>query len=758
MTNSLSLRVSAIRSQNPRGFGGCIFTGRMVNAAGDVRDASSYYVVKVSGKLLGPARIQVGQWWGVKGESARYDRDVNGYRVTEWQIVAEDISMLRPSGEHIVNFLAESEDFQRIGLVKARKLWDTFGNLLYDLLDSGDAPALAAVIGHDRATQVVAAWAAHGNTHTLQWLQKNGFEVGIGRKVVAYFGKEAQERLEEDPYRLLSFCATWAKVDRLARDLFDVSEADPRRLAGAVEEALYRVFDDGHTRIPIPTLASRLASVLDGPCLELAREALANGLSNGSFVIGASGNVHPIGAWVMEVTVARALLARLTLENNRPLLNDVQIDMMLAAYEARECIELNAEQRLAVHTSSTNALSLIVGGAGVGKTTVLKALYEVYDKTRTNIFQVALAGRAAKRMLEATGRPASTIASFMRTVKEDDLAGRCVVVIDEASMVDIITMSRLCEMLPPHVRIVLAGDTGQLMPVGPGLVLHALARVARIPKVELKVVKRYGGDIALAAQAVRDGIWPELASDATSPISFLPCAAPAIADLVVGLYADDVENTQILSARKNSVDGTKAINTLCQNRFTRHGRPLLVYLDEFQSMAGTGFYLGDQLLCTRNLWDWGLQNGSLGRLVEIEDKPRLLMNSEGVELGHAIGWVLWDDGERRPVLECMLDDLELGNAVTVHKAQGSQWRRVIVVLTGSKMLDRTLIYTAMTRAQSQVVLVGDPVAARRAVEGVPRAHTRMVGIDTLLHEYTLELALDAGSANGVDGGCTVVCN
>jgi exodeoxyribonuclease V alpha subunit len=719
--------------------GGCIFTGRTIDDVGNVLDAKSYYVVKVGNKLLGPARVQVGQWWRVSGESSRYDRDINGYRVTEWQIVAQDVSLLQLSGEHIVSFMAESEEFQGIGLVKARKLWDTFGESLYGFLDQGDATTLAEVLGEDRAKQVVSAWAINGDTRTFQWLQKNGFEVAVGRKVVSYFGMEAREKLEEDPYRLLSFCATWAQVDKFARAHFAVEEVDPRRLQGAVEEALYRVFEDGHTRIPIPALVSRLESVLDGPCKEMAREALASGLSNGSFIIGANGNVHPIGAWIMEATVARALLARLTVANNLPLLHPAHVDAVVAAYEGGEGITLNDEQRLAIHTSAANALSLIVGGAGVGKTTVLKALYKVYDETRTRIFQVALAGRAAKRMLEATGRPASTIASFLKTVKEDDLAGRCVLVVDEASMVDIITMSRLCEMLPAHVRIVLAGDTGQLMPVGPGLVLHALARVASIPKVELKVVKRYGGGIALAAQAVRDGIWPELASDATAPIAFLTCAAPAIADLVVGLYADDVENTQILSARKNSLDGTKAINTLCQSRFTRHGRPLLVYLDEFQSMAGTGFYLGDQLLCNRNLWDWGLQNGSLGRLVEIEDTPRLLTNSEGLEIGHAIGWVLWDDGERRPILESMLDDFELGNAVTVHKAQGSQWRRVIVVLTGSRMLDRTLIYTAMTRAQSQVILVGDPVAAQRAVEGLPRANTRLVGLDSLLEEYIADL-------------------
>lgn len=731
----LALRVSTIRSQNPCGFGGCIFTGRAIDGHGNVVDAHSYFVIKASGALLAGAEIQVGQWWTVRGPRSRFDREVNGFQMTEWQLEAEAITMLQPSGEHIVSFIADSEDFRGIGRVKARKLWERFHEELYALLDCGDIAALSTVLSEEHASLAVNAWKLLGDSRTLQWLQKHGFDVGVGRKVAAFFGTKTQTMVEEDPYRLLSFCASWKQVDKFARQQFNVAESDPRRLQGAVEEALYRLFEDGHTRIPIPSIVSRLAAVLDGPCREMALDALSNGLSNGSFIIGADGNVHPIGAWIMEATVARAMRARLTAANGIPLLHSAHVDAVVAAYETGEGIALNDEQRLAIHTSAANALSLIVGGAGVGKTTVLKALYKVYDETRTRIFQVALAGRAAKRMLEATGRPASTIASFLKTAKEEDLAGRCVLVVDEASMVDIITMSRLCEMLPPHVRIVLAGDTAQLMPVGPGLVLHALARVAGIPKVELKVVKRYGGEIALAAQAVRDGIWPELASDASRPISFIPCAAPAIADLVVGLYADDVENTQILSARKNSVDGTKAINTLCQNRFTRHGRPLLIYLDEFQSMAGTGFYLGDQLLCTKNLWDWGLLNGSLGRLVEIEDTPRLLTNSEGVELGHAIGWVLWDDGERRPVLESMLDDLELGNAVTVHKAQGSQWGRVIVVLTGSKMLDRTLIYTAMTRAQSQVILVGDPEAAKRAVEGIPRANTRMVGLDSLLQEY-----------------------
>ena len=732
-----TLRVTAIRSQNPKGFGGCIFSGKAIGESGQVTDASAYYVVKASARATGGVKVQPGQWWKVSGTAYERIADVNGYRVTEWQLEATSGDLMRPSGKHIIAFIADCPAFVGIGYVKASKLWDTFGDGLYEILDRRDTAALAPVLSSETANVMIAAWAEYGDLKTLQWFASHGLNLGIGSKVLAFYGDEAIRKLEADPYRLLSFCATWGQVDKLARNFFSIKHDDPRRLHGAVEEALYRTFAEGHTRITASVLFARLANILDGHCRNIASKAFASGRTNGSCIVDVNGGVHPIGAWIMEATVARAIVSRVTGNDSLPVLSPGHVDAVIDVYESEEGIALNDEQRLAIHTSSAHSLSLIVGGAGVGKTTVLKGLYRVFDETRTRVFQMALAGLAAKRMQEASGRPASTIASFLRSAKEHDMSGDCVVVVDEASMVDIITMSRLCEILPSHVRIVLVGDIGQLMPVGPGLVLHALVRLPDIPQVELKLVKRYSGAIARAAQSVRDGIWPELSDDATAPIAFLPCAVGAIADLVVDLYARDAENTQILSARKSGVDGTLAINTLCQIKFTRHNRPLLVYLDEFDSMAGTGFYIGDQLLCTKNLWEWNLQNGSVGRLVEIEDTPQLLTSAEGAEIGHVIGWAVWDGGERRPILKSMLDNIELGNAVTVHKSQGSQWERVIVVLTGSRMMDRTLIYTAMTRAQNQVILVGDPVVARRAVEGLPRVDSRLVGLVELIEEYTV---------------------
>lgn len=742
MSDALTLRVTTIRSQNPRGFGGCLFTGTPIDGHGNVVETRAYYVVRAAGTLLGETRVHVGQWWRVAGPAQSNVLTVNGYHLTEWQIDARELALLLPSGEHIVGFMADSEEFQGIGRVKARKLWERFGEELYTLLDQGDVAALAQVLTVESAHQVAAAWARHGDSRTLQWLQRQGFELALGRKVISFFGSETPAQLEADPYRLLSFCASWKQVDALARSQFGIDEEDPRRLQGAVEEACYRLFGEGHTAASLWMLMTRLEAILGvqtPQCRWRPRvsDALSQGFTNGSFIIGEDHDIHPLGPLVMETTVARAVAHRLTLQGPLPLLTAPDVAAVIGDFETSEGLTLNREQRFAIKMAAIQPFVLITGGAGVGKTTVLKALYTIYDRANVRVFQLALAGRAAKRMQEATGRSASTLAGFLRNVKQDDLAQPAVVVVDEASMVDIISMSRLCELLPPHVRLVLVGDPSQLMPVGPGLVLHALSATPDVPRVELKVVKRYGGDIQAAARAIRDGVWPALPGDEAAPIAFISCGTRGGADAsleqtVLRLFMQAPAQTQILCSRRRGIDGTGTLNTLCQARFTQAAQPLLVWDDEHDAWAHTGFHLGDPLLCTRNLWEHGLQNGSLGQLVHIEDEPLQFTNDTGDELGRVLAWAEWDDGERRPLFESMLDDLELGYAITVHKAQGSQWPRVIVPLTGNRLLDRTLVYTAVTRAQQQVLLVGDPEAARAAVERPPRAQQRQVALGSLL--------------------------
>lgn len=202
-----------------------------------------------------------------------------------------------------------------------------------------------------------------------------------------------------------------------------------------------------------------------------------------------------------------------------------------------------------------------------------------------------------------------------------------------------------------------------------------------------------------------------------------------MADLVVDLYALDPQNTQILAPLRNGPPGTKNLNSRCQARFTKCNASVTRWNIEFSQAEHCGLNLGDVVLCTRNLWDKGLQNGSLGRVVEVEPAPTQLPTEDDP----VVAWVEWDDGMRRALTPDMLESIELGYAVTVHKAQGSQWPRIIVPLTGSRLLDRTLLYTAVTRAQRQVILVGDEEAARLAVIKTPRVVERRVALDLALN-------------------------
>lgn len=733
MSVSMTVRVATIRFQRPTGFGVVIFSGVPVDAAGSTTDASTYLVVRASRAVLGPTRVERGQWWSVRGPVVEREVTADGYLLKELQLDADEARLARPSGEHIVRYLAENSAFEGIGTVKAQRLWDEHGERLYEVLDGADTAALAKTLTKEVSERLVQAWTSQGESRTLQWLHAQGFEPRLGRKVLAYFGSDARERIEEDPYRLLSFCADWKTVDRLAREKFSVSLHDPKRVRGAVEEACYRAFADGHTAMLSAELMERVGPLLGKPppgvrWRDQLALAVTTGLENGSFVKSHHG-LQPLGAVVMERQVAHAAQLRLT-RSSAPLLPGQAVDRLISEVNAMDGVVLNAEQQAAIHAAATHEFLCITGGAGVGKTTALKALYRLFDVTGFRVFQVALAGRAAKRMQEATGRPAQTIASFLKGFEESQMDGPTVLVIDEASMVDVISMSRLCSVLPPHVRLILVGDPHQLMPVGPGLVLHALQGAPGVPTVELKTVKRYGGAIAAAAAAIRAGRWPTLTADEAEAVAFLPCADELIGETVVELMALDPGNSQTLCAVRNGPAGTKALNALCQERFTSGASEVMTWNDEFDCLERVGFRVGDVVLCTRNLWSIGLQNGSLGRVVEVgvAQVPTTDAMSDDNK-SPPLAWVEWDDGQRLPLTEDMLDDVELGFAVTVHKAQGSQWPRVIVPVTRNRMLDRTLLYTAVTRAQKQVLLVGDEAAAREAVLAPPRSTLRQVGLD-----------------------------
>lgn len=260
--SSTVIRVSQIRSASPKGRGGVIFSGRAVSEDGEIIEGGTLYVVVAPFNVIDAGLVEPGQWWRVAGEIAEQVRIVDNYKYREWQIEAVTAELVRPSGEHLITLMAGSPAFDGIGTVKARKLWERFGERLYELLDAGDVDTLASVLTVDVARQAVAAWAQFGDTKTLQWLHTQGFPAGLGKKLIAFFGSNTARAIEADPYRLLSFCAGWREVDSLALNHFKVFLDDRRRLQGAIEEALYRAFAAGHTVTSIDALESRLAPLL----------------------------------------------------------------------------------------------------------------------------------------------------------------------------------------------------------------------------------------------------------------------------------------------------------------------------------------------------------------------------------------------------------------------------------------------------------------------------------------------------------------
>lgn len=722
---SFTVRVCVVRSQNPQGRGGAIFTAIQIDEYGARLDAKTHLVVKAPHWLL-HAPIEVGQFWRVSGETTPNTIIVNGYRLTELTLTAETMELLRPSGEHIITLLAEGEAFAGIGIVKARRLWDHFGEDLYAILDAGNVKQLEEVMTAEAAVSLADSWHRWGDTFTLQWLQSKGFSVTLGRKVIAYFSPQPALKIEEDPYRLISFAADWATTDKLAREALGIAEDDPRRLAGAVEQSLYAAFDAGHTCVKRSEASRRVGALLSCNQINLVNRALAEAHTRGCFLLRAD-RLHAVGPYVMERGIAESIAQRAV--QPQSLLDHAAFSAVLTWCQADSGMVLEPSQIDALAVANANSIAVITGGAGTGKTTVLRTFFHLCSAAGWPIFAMALSGRAARRIGEATGHPASTIAGFLNRFNLAEAPERAVVVIDEASMLDLPAAYRLIRHLPEGYRFLLVGDPHQLPPVGPGLMLHELAHQAGVPRIELQQVKRYGGRVAEAARAIRQGQWPELPDDPHSEIAFLPCALRDINDVVLDLLTDDPNATQILCAtRTAAAGGAKAINALCAAARHANSEELLLWNHEFGSVQGTGFRVGSPVICLANDWEKNLQNGSLGVIVSVEPPQR------DSAPGQCFGRIRWDDGQERDLTSDLLPQLELAYAVTIHKAQGSQFPRIIVPVRSSRLLDRTLLYTAITRAQGQAILVGDMAAARAAVEAPPHASLRQVALGSMLDE------------------------
>jgi exodeoxyribonuclease V alpha subunit len=410
------VKVLEVRTQNKFGV---IFRGQRVSLHGEIQDTNEILIVKAYFRDLG-VPVLPGQWWQVTGRiEKRIFVNNHGFEMTEAQLTVDSggAQAYLPSGSHIVDYLTRNPRFKGIGKVTAERLWDSWLEMLYEILDTADIDRLCQVVTEQKAIALIAGWREEGLSNSLQWLQKHGIGLDIGRRILAYFGADVDAKISENPYRLLSFSAGWAEVDSIAREKLQIKFDDHRRLSAAIEETVYKRFSLGDTYVERNDLVAGLRIILkdEGHDRTLIERAIENSRLTGRLLFDSEGNAYSLGASILENIVVDGILLRIGRQNLT-----CSVEQIIADYESAEVagFKLNAEQRQAVQLIAENDFSVITGGAGCGKTTVLKCVYVALQDQGYEITQLALAGKAAKRMTEATSRPASTIASFIKGMKQ----------------------------------------------------------------------------------------------------------------------------------------------------------------------------------------------------------------------------------------------------------------------------------------------------------------------------------------------------
>jgi len=719
---------------------------------------SSSEALKVNGKetnkialsildnIFPVSEIHVGSIYEVEGTTSEYSSKYKGFKQTEITLKSSSVKYLMPRDEQIVAWL--SANVRGIAKRKAQRLYDILGQDIYTALNQADHDKIKSVIKTESLREsLFQKWSESGDSETLIWCQEREIPVDIVKKAFAYYQRDLILMLEDNPYRLLAFDPSWQRVDRIAIFKLKIGETDIRRLTAALEEVLYKRLDKGDTCVDLNSAKVAWKEFLITTKYGIAvtedqfEETLKYGLDKEMFYLrqtDGSQFLHTRGSAIMETQSANFIKELLQQDTNEETLL-FDLEQCISDYENREGIKLNSAQALAIKIAFTNKFSVITGGAGVGKTTVLKGLYRVLDSLGSNRFQMSLSGRATQRMIEATGEDATTIASFLSSITRQEMGRNPIIVIDEASMLDLNTFYRLTKRLPKNCHMILVGDPYQLPPIGAGLILHALTEMQNIPIVQLTEVKRQHAHsmIPLISEKVREGSEPEwVINDPSADVTFVPCSTKdlnVLTDRCLELYGTDPDNSQILAATNQVVQN---INLKSHEEYTKGNKPIVIKNSETNSTEEIDYFReGDLLVYMRNDWDRGLQNGSLGKFVRAYDEPQTIrINDEG-ETKLSFGQARFE-GRLYEIYSTDLDYIEHSYAITVHKAQGSQFKRVIIPIKRSQVLDRTFIYTAITRATEQVVIIGDIDILNKHIIEEPKAFNRQIGLTDMLKQFS----------------------
>jgi exodeoxyribonuclease V alpha subunit len=685
---TLTVRIEAVTFSNPEGsFAVCRATNQ-----GDGQ------MVTLVGPLFHPFKGQVLEVTGSLQDHRKYGTQI---RVT--RVFAPEPTTLAG-----IKAFLQSGQVPGIGPKLAESLVSHFGDDLSQVLEEAPARiAEAPGIGKKKAATIAKQWVAQREQRALiSFLVEHQLPPTLAARLHKTWGGTALARLRANPYNaaLEVRGVGFLTADRLARAL-GLEKGNPQRVQAGLVYEMECASLEGHTCLPRSTLLDRATKRL-GVDHSLCDGALAAMTARRDHLVEERGTVWLPYLYRAETMVSERLSGLLRAQ---PRLGGIA--------QPRDLQGLSREQRLAVQRALDHPVSIVTGGPGTGKSTLTRALCSLLERRGVTPLLLAPTGKAAKRLAEVTGRPAQTIHRALGlqpgsgfVFNKDNPLDKRVIIVDEVSMVDAPLMAHLVAACnpaqPPH--LMLLGDADQLPSVGPGSILRDLLASGAVPVTCLTEIFRQGRGSLIAhnARRILAGQMPQ--EDETGQGDYYQVVAPSAAaaqQAVIETVRNYLnagyswEEIGLLTPMRRGQGGCEGLNAALQETFNpaRPGAALVT--------ATRRYRVDDRVIQMRNDYGRELFNGDTGRVIAV--------NVEGPAL-----IVRFDDGRE---VECRgleeIGQLELAYALTIHKSQGSEWPvTIVVVLTQHyTLLERSLLYTAVTRAREQLALVGDPRAVQMAV-------------------------------------------
>jgi exodeoxyribonuclease V alpha subunit len=638
------------------------------------------------------------------------------------QFNARFLKVTPPSTREGIEKYLGSGMIRGIGPAYAGRLVRAFGEQVFDVIEqSPDRLQQIDGIGAIRARRIVSAWADQKVIRDIMvFLHSHGVSTSRAVRIFKTYGAEAIALVSENPYRLARDIhgIGFLSADTIAQKMGIEKTAMIRARAG-IGYALAEATSEGHCGLPCHLLVPMSEKLLEIPQaiiedalkLELAEGAVVEDTVGGErcvFLAGLHSAERGIGASLTELSQGALPWPAIATEK------------AIAWVQAKLRIVLSDSQKAAVALALTRKVTVVTGGPGVGKTTLVNSILSILRAKHVRVCLCAPTGRAAKRLSESTGLEAKTIHRLLEVNPRHGAFSRNVerpldcdlLVADESSMVDVPLMNALLKAVPAHAALILVGDVDQLPSVGPGQVLADVIDSAALPVVRLTEVFRQAAQsrIIVNAHRINQGLMPELqtAKGAKSDFYFVEANDPEhLAAKLVHVVKeripkqfglDPIRDIQVLCPMNRSLTGARSLNTLLQQALNPPGEGAV-------ERFGWRYGVGDKVMQLENDYDKEVFNGDLGVVARINPEEReLVIDYEG-------RGVIYGYDE--------LDQVSLAYATTVHKAQGSEYPAVVIPITTQHyvMLKRNLIYTAVTRGKRLVVLIGQRQALAMAVKG-----------------------------------------